>query len=83
MSESSDPTSGSTAWRIWHQEEEPPEHLALKARSGGGLVTKSCLTLVTPCTVAHQAPLSMEFSRQEYWSGLPFLSPGHLPGPEF
>ena len=66
MSESSDPTSGSTAWRIWHQEEEPPEHLALKARSGGGLVTKSCLTLVTPCTVAHQAPLSMEFSRQEY-----------------
>ena len=30
---------------------------------------------VTPWTVAHQAPLSMEFSRQEYWSGLPFLSP--------
>ena len=33
-------------------------------------------------TVAHQAPLSMEFSRQEYWSGLPFLTPGHLPNPE-
>ena len=31
---------------------------------------------VTPWTVAHQAPLSMEFSRQEYWSGLPFPSPG-------
>ena len=30
---------------------------------------------VTPGTVAHQAPLPMEFSRQEYWSGLPFLSP--------
>ena len=30
-------------------------------------------------TVAHKAPLSMEFSRQEYWSGLPFLSPGDLP----
>ena len=30
-------------------------------------------------TVAHQAPLSMEFSRQEYWSGLPFPSPGDLP----
>ena len=36
---------------------------------------------MTPWTVAHQAPLSMEFSRQEYWSGLPFPSPGHLPKP--
>ena len=35
----------------------------------------------TPGTVALQAPLSMEFSRQEYWSGLPFPSPGHLPDP--
>ena len=33
----------------------------------------------TPWTAALQAPLSMEFSRQEYWSGLPFLSPGDLP----
>ena len=33
----------------------------------------------TPWTVAHQAPLSMEFSRQAYWSGLPFPSPGDLP----
>ena len=32
-------------------------------------------------TVAHQAPLSMGFSRQEYWSGLPFPSPGDLPNP--
>ena len=32
-------------------------------------------------TVAHQAPLSMGFSRQEYWSGLPFLPPGDLPNP--
>ena len=32
-------------------------------------------------TVAHQAPLSMRFSRQEYWSGLPFLSPGDLRHP--
>ena len=46
---------------------------------GGGLVVKLCLTLVTPWTVAHQAPLSMRFSRQEYWSGLPFPSPGDLP----
>ena len=36
---------------------------------------------VTPCTVAHQAPLFLEFSRQEYWSGLSFLTPGHLPDP--
>ena len=35
----------------------------------------------TPWTVAHQAPLSMEFSMQEYWSGLPFPSPGGLPDP--
>ena len=35
----------------------------------------------TPWTVAHQAPPSMEFSRQEYWSGLPFPSPGGLPDP--
>ena len=36
---------------------------------------------VTPRTVAHQAPPSMEFSRQEYWSGLPLPSPGNLPDP--
>ena len=34
-----------------------------------------------PWAVAHQLPLSMEFSMQEYWSGLPFLSPGDLPNP--
>ena len=42
----------------------------------------SCLRLfATPWTVAHQAPPSIEFSRQEYWSGLPFPSPGDLPDP--
>ena len=55
------------------------------------LVTQSCPTLcdphelvqlfVTPWTVAHQAPLSTGFSGQEYWSGLPFPSPGDLPNP--
>ena len=35
----------------------------------------------TPWTIAHQAPLSMGFSRQEYWSRLPFPSPGDLPDP--
>ena len=46
-----------------------------------GLVAQSCPTLATPWTVARQAPLSMGFSRQEYWSGLPFPSPGDLPDP--
>ena len=41
---------------------------------GAGLVAKSCPTLGTPWTVAHQASLSMGFFRQEYWSGLPFPS---------
>ena len=49
--------------------------------SGGSLVTKSCPTLATPWTVALQAPLSFGFSRQEYWSRLPVLSPGDLPNP--
>ena len=35
----------------------------------------------TPWTVAHQAPLSMKFSRQEYWGGQPFFPPGDLPAP--
>ena len=35
----------------------------------------------TRWTVAHQAPQSMDFSKQEYWSGLPFPSPGVLPNP--
>ena len=43
-----------------------------------------CVRLfATPWTVAHQAPPSMGFSRQEYWSGLPFPSPGDLPNPGF
>ena len=42
------------------------------------LAAQWCLT---PWTIAHQAPLSMGFSRQEYWSGLPIPSPGNLPDP--
>ena len=48
---------------------------------GGDLVTKLCLTLATPWTVARQAPLSMGFPMQEYCNGLPFLSPGNLLNP--
>ena len=47
--------------------------------TGGGLVAESCPTLAISWTIACQAPLSMGFSRQEYWSGLPFPSPGDLP----
>ena len=43
------------------------------------LVAKLYLTLVILWNVAHQTPLSMGFSRQEYWSGLPFPLPGDLP----
>ena len=42
---------------------------------------QSCLTLCNLWTIGHQAPLSMGFSRQEYWSGLPCPPPGHLPDP--
>ena len=38
-------------------------------------------SFATPWTVAHRAPLSLEFSQQEYWSGLLFPSPGDLPDP--
>ena len=45
------------------------------------LVTKLCPSLCNPWTVALQAPLSMGFPRQEYWSGLLLPSPGDLPDP--
>ena len=44
-------------------------------------VSQSCPSLCDPWTVAYQAPPSMGFSRQAYWSGLPFPSPGDLPDP--
>ena len=44
-------------------------------------MAKLCSTLVTPWTVAYQAPLSTRFPRQEYWSGLSFPFPGDLPDP--
>ena len=55
----------------------------IPSREGVYMLSRfSCVRLfATPWTVAQQAPLSMEFSRQEYWSGLPFLSPKDLSKP--
>ena len=55
--------------------------ISFKQMYGGGLVAKLRLTLATSWTVACQAPPYMGFSRQEYWSGLPFPSPGDSPNP--
>ena len=52
-----------------------------KTFKSGGLVANLCLTLMILRTIACQNPLSVEFSRQEYWSGLPFPSPGDLSNP--
>ena len=53
-----------------------------KERESQKVKLLSCVQLfATPWTVAYQAPPSMEISRQEYWSGLPFPSPGDLPDP--
>ena len=55
--------------------------VSLPSKTSGGLVVKACLTLAAPWTFDRQAPLSLGFSRQEYWSGLPFPSPGDLLNP--
>ena len=47
----------------------------------GGFVARSCLILASPWGLDRQAPLSMEFPRKEYWSGLLFPSPGDLLNP--
>ena len=54
--------------------------MKLKERKKVKLISRAQL-FATPWTVACEAPQSMEFSRQGYWSGLPFPSPGHLPNP--
>ena len=61
----------------WHGKWEG----GLKVKESESEVTQSVGLFVTPWTVAYQAPLSIGFSRQEYWSGLPFPSTGDLPNP--
>ena len=57
----------------------PQEELYLRSHPCMHISHSVMSDFVTPWTVTHQVPLSMEFSRQEYWSGLPFPSPGDLP----
>ena len=52
-----------------------------KVKESESEVPQSCPTLCDRWTIAHQAPPPMEFSRQDYWNGLPFPSPGDLPDP--
>ena len=65
--EERDQEHGSESYSVW--------------RGEGSLVAKTCQTIVILQTMARQAPLSMGFPRREYWSGLPFPSPGALPNP--
>ena len=64
-----------------HGEDQMWKALAEKQTWEWGWCLKSCPTLTTPWAAAHQAPLSIGFSRQEYWSRLPFPPPGDLPDP--
>ena len=73
--------SAGYGWLIFQGFSSIFSHTLSSQEYNGALVTKSCPTLVTPWTVAHQALLSIGFSRQKYWSGLPFPSPGDLPNP--
>ena len=61
-----------------------PGHLWVKPKLCACVLSRFILVrlFATPWAVAHQAPLSMGFSRQEYWSGLPCPPPGDLPNPE-
>ena len=77
-------------WELDHKEAWAPKNWCFKtvvlekARESlgyGGLIAKLCPTLATPWMVPCQDPLSMGFSRQEFWSGLSFPSLGDLPNP--
>ena len=72
---------GSSMQKILHDTEKRAAMKGIIRVCCGDLVTKLCLTLSTPWTVAHQPPLSVGFPRQEHWSGLPFPSPGDLSNP--
>ena len=75
--------------RVWRKGKPPTLLVGMETGTAAlensvcvcGTSLQPCLTRGTLWTVARQAPLSMGFSRQEYWSGLPFPSSGDLPDP--
>ena len=71
--------SGNLVFTCGRGQGKPFSKLHLKEMNNVSVCTQSCLTLCDPMDC--QAPLSMEFSRQEYWSGLSFPSPRDLPNP--
>ena len=67
---------------LWEVKESPVLHASLQVSMVWKCSSLNCVWFfVTLGTIACQAPLSVRFSRQEYWSGLPFPSPGDLPDP--
>ena len=68
---------GGMGWQVGGRFEREGTYVCAVLYSVASVVSDS----VIPLTVAHQAPPSMGFSRQEYWSGLPFPPPGDLPDP--
>ena len=71
----------SGSWGLWCSMGYPGVTQCSSSLRWRCLVLSRVRRLATPWTVAHQAPLSMGFSRQEYWSGLPCPPPGGLPDP--
>ena len=69
------------AWVKISTDKKKQQHISKVAAVVYCLVTKLCPTFVIPWTVAHQAPLSMIFPRQEYWSGVLLRFSGDLPDP--
>ena len=72
---------GTKGWLCEYEILEPMTVVPSKTWKRESEVAQSCPTLWTPWSVAYQAPPAMGFSRQEYWSGLPFPSPGDHPNP--
>ena len=81
LSSAAEETSGHSRQKMLETKTSSLYKKRVLAKIGGGLVAKSCPTLETVWTLACQALLSMEFSRQEHWSELPFPSPRYLLDP--
>ena len=68
-------------WQVGSLPLMPPGKPSGATKESENEVAQSCPTLCNPMDVAYQAPPSMDFSRHEYWSGLPLPSSGDLPHP--